>query len=71
MPCHHNPEEALTAYLDGTGPTTGITSYLKNGGTLEMAASASMANHASTCTTQLYDRRQEELSFDEVERILI
>jgi site-specific recombinase XerD len=33
---------------------TGITAYLKNGGTLEKAAQ--MANHASTRTTQLYDR---------------
>ncbi|VVO49979.1 hypothetical protein PS838_00239 [Pseudomonas fluorescens] len=33
---------------------TGITAYLKNGGTLENEAA--MANHASTCTTQLYDR---------------
>ena len=36
---------------------TGITAYLKNGGTLEKAAA--MANHASTRTTQLYDRRRE------------
>jgi hypothetical protein len=28
-----------------------------------------MANHASTRTTQLYDRRREELTLDEVERI--
>jgi hypothetical protein len=28
-----------------------------------------MANHASTRTTQLYDRRREELSRDELERI--
>jgi site-specific recombinase XerD len=48
---------------------TGITAYLKNGGTLEMAAA--MANHASTRTTQLYDRRRDEMSLDEVERILI
>ena len=48
---------------------TGITAYLKNGGTLEKAAS--VANHASTRTTQLYDRRRDELSLDEVERILI
>jgi integrase len=33
---------------------TGITAYLKNGGSLENAAA--MANHASTRTTQLYDR---------------
>jgi site-specific recombinase XerD len=48
---------------------TGITAYLKNGGTLEKAAA--MANHASTRTTQLYDRRREEVSLDEVERIVI
>ena len=38
-------------------------------GTLETAAR--MANHASTRTTQLYDRREEELTLDEVERILV
>jgi integrase len=121
MPCHHNLEEYLTAYLDGTelrgdpkGPlfrtigrgtgrltrttlpqanayamirrraaaagiatkfgnhsfrATGITAYLKNGGTLEKAAA--MANHASTRTTQPYDRRRDEVSLDEVERIMI
>jgi site-specific recombinase XerD len=121
MPCHHNLEQALSAYVDGArlaadpkGPlfrtigrgtgeltrtslpqanahamirrraeaagietkignhsfrATGITAYLKNGGTLEKAAS--MANHASTRTTQLYDRRRDEMSLDEVERILI
>jgi site-specific recombinase XerD len=121
MPCHHNLEEYLIAYLDGAdlhsdlkGPlfrtigrgtekltrtvlpqanayamirrrasaagietklgnhsfrATGITAYLKNGGTLEKAAA--MANHASTRTTQLYDRRHEELTLDEVERIAI
>jgi len=48
---------------------TGITAYLKNGGTLENAAA--MANHASTRTTQLYDRRRDEISLDEVERVRI
>jgi integrase len=48
---------------------TGITAYLKNGGTLEKASA--MANHASTRTTQLYDRRRDEVSLDEVERIVI
>jgi len=48
---------------------TGVTAYLKNGGTLEKAAQ--MANHASTRTTQLYDRRAEEVTLDEVERILV
>jgi integrase/recombinase XerC len=121
MPCHHNLESYLEAYLDGgcirqdlKGPlfrtigrttrqltrtplpqanayamirrraavagiktrignhtfrATGITAYLKNGGTLEQAAA--MANHASTRTTQLYDRRRDELTLDEVERIFI
>jgi site-specific recombinase XerD len=121
MPCHHNLEEYIAAYVDGAGlrddpkgplfrtigrgtgrltqsalpqanayamvrrraaaagietkvgnhsfRATGITAYLKNGGTLEMAAA--MANHASTRTTQLYDRRRDEVSLDEVERILI
>ena len=48
---------------------TGITAYLKSGGTLENAAA--MANHASTRTTQLYDRRCDDISLDEVERIRI
>jgi integrase len=121
MPCHHNLEECLIAYLDGAGlrgdpkgpllrtigrgtdkltrtslpqanayamigrraaaagietrlgnhsfRATGITAYLKNGGTLEKAAA--MANHASTRTTQLYDRRRDELTLDEVERVVI
>jgi site-specific recombinase XerD len=121
MPCHHNLETYLHAYIDGAGLTnepkallfqtysratgqltgaplpqanayamiqrraraagittqvgnhtfraTGVTAYLKNGGTLERAAQ--MANHASTRTTQLYDRRAEEVTLDEVERISI
>ncbi|MEK4035847.1 tyrosine-type recombinase/integrase [Methylocystis sp. IM2] len=121
MPCHHNLEVYLHAYIDGCGlagdskahlfrtigrgtgeltsaplpqanayamirrralavgiatkignhsfRATGITAYLKNGGTLEKAAS--MANHASTRTTQLYDRRRDEMSLDEVERVVI
>ncbi|MCQ4189047.1 tyrosine-type recombinase/integrase [Methylocystis suflitae] len=121
MPCHHNLEAHLHAYLNGCGLTddskgplfrtigrgtgqlteaplpqanayamirrralaagiatkignhsfraTGITAYLKNGGTLEKAAA--MANHASTRTTQLYDRRRDEMSLDEIERVVI
>lgn len=121
MPCHHNLEAYLHAYLDGTGiaddpkgplfrtigrgtgrltrtplpqanahamirrraraagigtlignhtfRATGITAYLTNGGTLETAAA--MANHASTRTTQLYDRRRDGVTLDEVERVLI
>ena len=121
MPCHHNLEAYLHAYIDGCGlggdpkgplfrtigrgtgklsdaslpqanayqmirrraaaagietkignhtfRATGITAYLKNGGTLEKAAA--MANHASTRTTQLYDRRSDEVTLDEVERVVI
>jgi site-specific recombinase XerD len=119
MPCHHNLETYLLAYLEGTGISvdtkgplfrtigrttgqltrtplpqpnaylmigrraraagiktkvgnhtfraTGITTYLKGGGSLENAAA--MANHASTRTTQLYDRRPDDVSLNEVERI--
>ena len=121
MPCHHNLETYLHAYIDGCGlaadpkgplfrtigrgtgqltttslpqanayqmiarravaagimtkagnhtfRATGITAYLTNGGTLEKAAA--MANHASTRTTQLYDRRHDEMTLDEVERVVI
>jgi integrase/recombinase XerD len=48
---------------------TGITAYLKNGGKLEVAQQ--MANHESSRTTGLYDRRNDEVSLDEVERICI
>jgi hypothetical protein len=30
-----------------------------------------MANHASTRTGQLYDRRRDEMSLDEVDRMVI
>lgn len=121
MPCHHNLEEYLHAYLDGCGlrddpkgvlfrtigrgtgqltktplpqqnahamvrrraskagiatlignhsfRATGITAYLKNGGLLERGAA--MANHSSTRTTQLYDRRPDDVTLDEVERVQI
>lgn len=48
---------------------TGITEYLRNGGKLEIAQA--MANHESARTTGLYDRRENQISLDEVERILI
>ena len=46
---------------------TGITAYLKNGGRLELAQQ--MAAHESSRTTGLYDRRSDDISLDEVERI--
>ncbi len=48
---------------------TGITEYLRNGGDLEVAAR--IAGHESTRTTQFYNRVQEEISLDEIERIHI
>jgi len=48
---------------------TGITVYLSNGGSVEKAQQ--MANHSDPRTTKLYDRRRDEVSLDEVERILI
>ena len=48
---------------------TGITKYLRNGSDLEVAAR--IAGHESTRTTQLYNRVQEEISLDEIERIHI
>lgn len=46
---------------------TGITAYLKNGGRLEVAQQ--LAAHESSRTTGLYDRRGDEVSLDEVEKI--
>lgn len=48
---------------------TGITTYLRNGGTIENAAA--IAAQASTRTTQLYDRRPDDITLDEVEKIRI
>jgi site-specific recombinase XerD len=47
----------------------GITTYLENGGTLENAQK--MAAHASPETTKLYDRTEDAISLDEVERIIL
>lgn len=58
-----------TAVCNHTFRATGITAYLKNGGTLEKAAN--MASHASTRTTQLYDRRSDDVTLDEIEKIQI
>ncbi len=48
---------------------TGVTAYLKNNGLLEHAQT--IANHSSPRTTKLYDRRSDEISLDEVEKISI
>ena len=52
-----------------TWRATGVTVYLENGGRLEHAQQ--IAAHESPRTTKLYDRTQDEISLDEVERIRI
>ena len=119
LPCHHNLEEYLDAWLTASGlgpestaplfPTlrhgklvgrkalpqqnvyamiqrraraagiatnischsfraTGITVYLQNGGKLEVAQQ--MAGHESARTTGLYDRRNDAVALDEIERVV-
>ncbi len=48
---------------------TGITAYLEAGGTIEKAQM--IAAHESPKTTKLYDRTQDQISLDEIERIAI
>lgn len=48
---------------------TGLTAYLEAGGTLENAQA--MAAHESPRTTKLYDRTDDQITLDEVERIKI
>jgi integrase len=47
---------------------TGITIYLLNGGTLERAQQ--MAAHESPRTTKLYDRTDDAVTLDEVEKVV-
>ena len=79
VPCHNHLAQMLDDYIAAAGlktrignhtfHATGITAYLKNSGKLEVAQH--LANHESQRTTKLYDRRQDEISLDEVERIAI
>jgi integrase len=48
---------------------TGITAYMENGGSLEHAQQ--IAAHESPRTTKLYDRTNDEITLDEIERIVI
>lgn len=48
---------------------TGITAYLSNGGTIEKAQA--IAAHESPRTTKLYDRTQDTITLDEIEKIFI
>jgi site-specific recombinase XerD len=56
-----------TAACNHTFRATGITAYLDNGGSLENAQV--MAEHESPHTTKLYDRRDDQITLDAVEKI--
>jgi site-specific recombinase XerD len=56
-----------TAVCNHTYRATGITAYLDNGGSLENAQA--MAAHESPRTTKLYDRTDDQITLDEVEKI--
>ena len=57
------------AICNHTFRATGITAYLDNGGTLEKAQQ--IAAHESARTTKLYDRTDDTLTLDEIEKIAI
>ena len=61
--------DIATEVCNHTFRGTGITADHENGGTLEKARQ--MAAHASTRTTQLYDRREDRVTLDEVVKINI
>src|SRR5262249_22949816 len=54
------------AICNHTFRATGITAYLENGGVIEHAQQ--IANHESPKTTKLYDRTNDQITLDEVER---
>jgi site-specific recombinase XerD len=57
----------VTAIGWHTFRATGITDYLTNGGKLEVAQR--LAGHSNARTTGLYDRRNDDISLSEIERI--
>lgn len=80
VPCLHNLKRLLDEYIAAVAGikirignhafrAAGITAYLKNSGKLRVLQY--IANHESTRTTKLYDRRQDEILLDELERIAI
>jgi hypothetical protein len=67
--CGIEPRRRASLLKFATTPSAVITAYLENGGTLEKARQ--MAAHASTRTTQLYDRREDRVTLDEIVEINI
>jgi len=64
---HGRDASIETAIGNHTVRTTGITDYLINGGRIEIAQY--MAGHTNTKTTGLYDRRSDDISIREIERL--
>jgi hypothetical protein len=60
-------QEYQTKIGNHTFRATGITAYRKNGGKLEIAQQ--VAANESSRTTGLYDRYDDDVNLDEVERI--
>jgi hypothetical protein len=60
---------AITIVNHGFHVTGIIAAHLTNCATLEKAAA--IVNPASPRTTRLYDQRRDEISLDEVERVVI
>jgi integrase/recombinase XerD len=56
-----------TIYSNYSFRATGITNYLENGGTLEVAQR--IAGHADSQTTKFYDRRGQKVLLEDMERI--
>jgi integrase len=64
MPCHHNLETYLTAYIEGAG-------IIEDPKGPQFRTIGRDKGRPLTRTTQLYNRRRKELSLDEVERIRV
>ena len=61
-------QAGLTTHIcNHTFRATGITAYLTNGGAIERAAI--IAGHASINTTKLFDRRPDDVTLEEIEKI--
>ncbi len=92
MPCHHNLEDYLIAYIDGTGlrdnpkgllfctigrgtgqlttsPLAQANAHAMIQRRMAAAGIATKAGNHSFRATQLYDRRRDEMTLDEVEKI--
>ena len=48
---------------------TGVTEYMNSGGTIEIAQR--IAGHTSPATTRIYDRSEDQLTLEEIERVQI